>query len=164
MSVLSQTAVVGLTAWLIASSLWVYPHSLSYFNESIGGPMNGPKHLLGSNIDWGQDLLYVNSWRLKNSPTQEVGLAYHGGFAPEAAKISGFVTLSRVSAISESRHGDQVASHIHDVISINLLMGYKWFAYDGQRIRTSYRNRLAASYGKYAESTAICYSMKHYAF
>ncbi len=45
--------------WLAASSLWIYPHSLSYFNESIGGPLNGPEHLLGSNVDWGQDAAYV---------------------------------------------------------------------------------------------------------
>jgi len=49
-----------LVAWLVAGSLWIYPHSLSYFNESIGGPLNGPEHLLGSNVDWGQDVLYLS--------------------------------------------------------------------------------------------------------
>jgi hypothetical protein len=48
-----------LITWLAASSLWGYPHSLSYFNESIGGPLNGAKHLLGSNVDWGQDFRYL---------------------------------------------------------------------------------------------------------
>ena len=28
----------GLFAWSVASSLWIYPHSLSYFNELTGGP------------------------------------------------------------------------------------------------------------------------------
>lgn len=45
--------------WLVSSSVWIYPHSLSYFNESIGGPLNGPQHLLGSNVDWNQDYHYV---------------------------------------------------------------------------------------------------------
>ncbi|TWT37157.1 Dolichyl-phosphate-mannose-protein mannosyltransferase [Posidoniimonas corsicana] len=49
----------GLLVWLSSSSLWIYPHSLSYFNESIGGPLNGAEHLLGSSVDWGQDLRYV---------------------------------------------------------------------------------------------------------
>jgi 4-amino-4-deoxy-L-arabinose transferase-like glycosyltransferase len=48
-----------LLIWFEASSLWIYPHSLSYFNESIGGPLNGTEHLLGSNVDWGQDLIYL---------------------------------------------------------------------------------------------------------
>lgn len=41
-------------AWSVVSSLSVYPHSLSYFNELVGGPRGGPAHLLDSNIDWGQ--------------------------------------------------------------------------------------------------------------
>jgi hypothetical protein len=38
-------------AWVVVSSLSVYPHSMSHFNELAGGPKNWPKHLLGSNID-----------------------------------------------------------------------------------------------------------------
>jgi hypothetical protein len=58
----SASLVAVLLAWFITSSLWIYPHSLSYFNESIGGPLNGPEHLLGSNVDWGQDLRYLKLW------------------------------------------------------------------------------------------------------
>lgn len=46
----------------IASTLRVYPHQLAYFNEAAGGPENGYKHLLHSNLDWGQDLLLVREW------------------------------------------------------------------------------------------------------
>ena len=60
---LFSVPLVGvLSSWLFASSLWIYPHSLSYFNEAIGGPLNGASHLLGSNVDWGQDLVYLNQW------------------------------------------------------------------------------------------------------
>lgn len=48
--------------WSVGSSLSVYPHSLSYFNELVGGPKNGHYHLLSSNIDWGQDLLFLKQW------------------------------------------------------------------------------------------------------
>lgn len=44
------------------SSLRVYPHELAYFNELAGGPAGGHKHVLGSNLDWGQDLLLVKDW------------------------------------------------------------------------------------------------------
>ena len=59
MQALFPLVTATLACWYISSSLWVYPHSLSYFNESIGGPLNGPEHLLGSSVDWGQDELYV---------------------------------------------------------------------------------------------------------
>lgn len=49
-------------AWAAISSLAIYPHSLSYFNEIVGGPRNGHNHLGNSNADWGQDLLYLRQW------------------------------------------------------------------------------------------------------
>ena len=48
--------------WSAASSLWVYPHSLAYFNEVVGGPRGGNAHLQGSNVEWGEDLLYLKRW------------------------------------------------------------------------------------------------------
>jgi hypothetical protein len=68
--------------WSIASSLWIYPHSLSYFNESIGGPLNGSKHLLGSSFDWGQDLRFLQFWVRDNASKTELQLAYYGCFDP----------------------------------------------------------------------------------
>lgn len=64
---LTQRGIVSLAAacalaWSIGSSLWIYPHSLSYFNELAGGPRNGHFHLVSSNIDYGQDLLYLKEW------------------------------------------------------------------------------------------------------
>ena len=49
-------------AWFVASSLWVYPHSMGYFNELVGGPLRGHEHLLDSNVEWGQDLAYLKRW------------------------------------------------------------------------------------------------------
>ena len=70
-------AVAGAAlVWSVASSLYYYPHSLSYFNELVGGPKHGHEHLLNSNIDWGQDLLLLKKW-LDNQPdVQPIGLAY----------------------------------------------------------------------------------------
>lgn len=74
-----QSLVAGSFCWFLASSLWVYPHSLSYFNESIGGPLNGPEHLLGSSADWGQDLFYFKSLsRSSTDPLSSVILSEHG--------------------------------------------------------------------------------------
>ncbi len=40
----------------------VYPHYLAYFNELAGGPPNGYKSLVDSNLDWGQDLKGLKVW------------------------------------------------------------------------------------------------------
>jgi hypothetical protein len=62
-------------AWSFGSSLYYYPHSLSYFNELVGGPRNGHTHLLDSNADWGQDLLYLKRWYDQHREARPLGLA-----------------------------------------------------------------------------------------
>ena len=68
-------AASAAVTWSITSSLWIYPHSLSYFNEIAGGPKGGPAHLTDSNIDWGQDLLYLRSWLERHPEAHPVGVA-----------------------------------------------------------------------------------------
>ncbi len=48
---------VALAAIAVAAleSAWIYPHHLSFFNVAAGGPSQGSRYLLDSNIDWGQD-------------------------------------------------------------------------------------------------------------
>ncbi len=62
--------------WSVTSSLWIYPHSLSYFNELVGGPRGGHAYLDNSNIDWGQDLLYLKRWLDRHPEAQPLGVAY----------------------------------------------------------------------------------------
>jgi hypothetical protein len=58
---------IALCIGSMISSLSVWPHFLSYFNGTVGGPQNGWKVLGFSNVDWGQDLTLVNAW-LKRNP------------------------------------------------------------------------------------------------
>ncbi len=64
-------AVLGSLAWSVTSSVLVFPHSLSYFNELAGGPKQGGRHLLGSNFDWGQDIWRLKTW-LENHPDVQI--------------------------------------------------------------------------------------------
>ena len=77
---LKERIVAALTAicmsWFIASSLYVYPHSMTYFNELVGGPKNGHFHLGNSNVDWGQDLLYLRRWLDRHPEVELDGLLY----------------------------------------------------------------------------------------
>jgi len=66
----------GALMWSVASSLYYYPHSLSYFNELVGGPTRGHYHLDNSNIDWGQDLLYLKRWYDEHPEARPLRFAY----------------------------------------------------------------------------------------
>jgi len=70
-------AIFATSAWSVGSSLYYYPHGLSYFNELVGGPMGGHHHLDNSNIDWGQDLLYLKRWCDEHPDAMPLGVAYY---------------------------------------------------------------------------------------
>lgn len=70
-------AVLSLLGWSLVSSILVYPHSLSYFNELAGGPGRGHEHLVDSNIDWGQDLFFFKDWAERHPEARPLGLAYY---------------------------------------------------------------------------------------
>lgn len=85
-SLLAATIVIALTA-NVGSALATYPHTLSYFNEVVGGPLNGPAHLLDANIDWGQEILQLNLWLTLQSSRDPLFLALTHAFDPRIAGI-----------------------------------------------------------------------------
>jgi Dolichyl-phosphate-mannose-protein mannosyltransferase len=48
--------LAAILAGAALESFAVYPYYLAFFNVLAGGPRNGPRYLVDSNIDWGQDL------------------------------------------------------------------------------------------------------------
>lgn len=71
------TAIAGAAlVWAGGSSLYCYPHTLSYFNELVGGPRGGHNHLLNSNLDWGQDLFRLKHWLEEHPEARGLGVAY----------------------------------------------------------------------------------------
>ena len=62
----ARVAIALSLVWLAASSLHVYPHGVSYFNEWVGGPAQGWKYLADSNLDWGQDLPDLGAYLERN--------------------------------------------------------------------------------------------------
>jgi len=74
-------------AWMIISNLSVYPHSLSYFNEFAGGPINGWKHLDYSNIDWGQDMILVKEWVEQHPDAKPLYILQTGYVSPQQMGI-----------------------------------------------------------------------------
>jgi hypothetical protein len=114
-----------LTSWIVISSLWIYPHSLSYFNEFIGGPINGYKHILGSNADWGQGLYWLDKTLNSHPEWGPIAIAYYGPITPDSLG-------SRVIAIDWNRTPSPLAGFSHVAISTNILTGdlsrFPWFS------------------------------------
>ena len=71
-----------LLGWFAFSSLSVFPHYLAYYNELAGGPENGYKIAVDSNLDWGQDLKRLAIWMDENK-IDKVQLDYFGGGDPD---------------------------------------------------------------------------------
>jgi 4-amino-4-deoxy-L-arabinose transferase-like glycosyltransferase len=63
--------------WSAVAAGRIYPHHLAYFNELAGGSVNGYKHLVDSNLDWGQDLVGLKSF-VKKYGIDRIRLSYYG--------------------------------------------------------------------------------------
>ncbi|MXV84638.1 hypothetical protein F4Z98_14850 [Candidatus Poribacteria bacterium] len=70
-------AVCFLLLWLGFIFFYQSRDSLAYFNEFAGGSKNGYKHLVDSNLDWGQDLPLLAAY-LEEQEDQEVWIQYFG--------------------------------------------------------------------------------------
>ena len=66
---------------LMAESLSIYPHYTAFFNRLVGGPSNGPRYLVDSNLDWGQDLKKLKVY-LDQQSIPKVCLSYFGTADP----------------------------------------------------------------------------------
>jgi hypothetical protein len=120
----------------IASALFTYPHTLSYFNELAGGPLNGPAHLLDANVDWGQDLLFLKDSYDANPDARPLRLAYFGVIHPNVAGVE-FEPVSHAtrkpSGVPTGRghNGDPITPSVSYALSVNELYGYKHFGERG---------------------------------
>ena len=77
------TAFSAMVVWLIITSAMIFPHYLTFFNEIAGGPDNGYKILIDSNLDWGQELIGLRNYMTQENITS-VKLSYHGTADPTA--------------------------------------------------------------------------------
>lgn len=83
---LRRAASIALAGWLAVGTVSIYPHFLAYFNPFGGGPENGWRVLVDSNIDWGQDLKELRKWMLQEN-IDLVKLSWFGSAPPEAYAI-----------------------------------------------------------------------------
>lgn len=108
----------ALGLWLAVGTAAVHPHHLAYFNELAGGPKNGARWLLDSNIDWGQDLKTLKRW-LDERGVSTVNLAYWGTADPAAYGID-YVQLPGLTMLPD-RPAQQPELPGYVAISVNNL-------------------------------------------
>lgn len=77
----------ALAAFIPVSALTAHPHYLAYFNQLSGGPSNGYKFFVDSNLDWGQDVKTLAAW-LKGRGNPPLVFSYFGVARPESYGIS----------------------------------------------------------------------------
>jgi hypothetical protein len=119
------TSVVTLSLiWSVFSSLWFYPHSLSYFNELAGGPAGGSAHLIHSNLDWGQDLLMLKRWQAEHPEAKPLHLAYFASYDPKHLGVE--YVQPDMSRIGEERAPIPAGWY---AVSVNFLRGFPYFTY-----------------------------------
>lgn len=92
-NVLTKAVITLLMIWYILASLLIYPHYISYFNEFIGGPDNGYKYLVDSNLDLGQDLKRL-SFYIKEKNITDFKFKYAGFENPEYRGINNYKELN----------------------------------------------------------------------
>ncbi len=68
-----------------------YPNEIGYFNSLVGGMREGPRYMLDSNIDWGQDLpklqQYVKDHHISRLPFDYYGRATVSYYLPQAVSL-----------------------------------------------------------------------------
>ncbi len=75
---ISRWFVGGVIVSTAATSVWVWPHGLSYFNQLWGGPEAGFTRLHDSNYDWGQGLPELKAWHEANGEGRSLAVWYYG--------------------------------------------------------------------------------------
>jgi len=118
---LAAACAGGLFLAYAASSLAAFPHHLAYFNRIAGGERGAYRHLVDSNLDWGQELKHLSRY-LRERKIERVGLGYFGHVAPELYGIDYFLP------------GPEPAPGWY-AVSANFIAGYPYLVYDHGQLR-----------------------------
>ncbi len=142
---LKRTVVIILFLfWAATSVIFVYPSFLAYFNEIAGGPDNGYKLVVDSNLDWGQDIVRLAQFIEKNN-IKEIKMDYFSGTPAE-------YYIKNVKIESFNRETPQIGWL---AISATILQG----ACKNDRIPCSYNERSYTWLDSYKPIAKIGYSI-----
>jgi hypothetical protein len=121
-----RRALAVMVLVLAVESAAIYPHYLAFFNGFAGGPDNGPRYLVDSNLDWGQDLYNLKKYVVTHD-AKHLCVSYFGRASMAYYKLD-YELLPQTHQAAEREKMDCVAA-----ISATQLMGayvggemYRW--------------------------------------
>ena len=122
-----QRRALTVLAWVLvaahaASSLRVYPHYLAYFNEAIGGPLQGWRYLIDSNLDWGQDRYLARRVYVSNSPVPVI--------VRPSRPVAGRVMVGATALVGLNPRKHRRYAWLRDNFQPVDNVGYSWLVYD----------------------------------
>ncbi|UCD34003.1 MAG: hypothetical protein JSV38_12275 [Desulfobacterales bacterium] len=110
---LSKIMVIVLAIGYLIPSVLIFPHYLSFFNLAAGGPRNGHRWLIDSNLDWGQDLTLLKEY-MEREGIKTIKLGYFGRVDPKIYGID--YTLAQ----------REIEKNIY-AVSVNFLVGRPYY-------------------------------------
>ncbi|MBI4089827.1 MAG: glycosyltransferase family 39 protein [Candidatus Kerfeldbacteria bacterium] len=125
--------VIALTFWHVASVVRLTPTFLPYANEAFGGPSKLYRHLIDSNLDWGQDLVRVRRYLAAHGLTDY----YFRSFTTAPAAAYG---LREIDIPTD----DQVVTR---PVTNVVVVGQSYLYYPGQRLEWLKRLKPSATIG-----------------
>jgi hypothetical protein len=139
---------------------------MSYFNEAAGGPGNGGKFLNDSNLDWGQDLLFLKEWLGAHPEARPLGLAYYNYLDPALVGIAyrlpapGPPLRPPEDPVEAARFGPRPGYY---AVSVNYLLGARFLAPDGRGgVRPILRRSEFAYFNRFTPIARAGYSINIY--
>ncbi len=81
-----QWGAAALGVWYITGTIQVYPFDVAYFNELIGGPRQGYRYLVDSNVDWGHAFKALAAY-MKTAGIEQIKLSHYSWVDPAAYGI-----------------------------------------------------------------------------
>jgi 4-amino-4-deoxy-L-arabinose transferase-like glycosyltransferase len=155
------TSAAAALVWSTLSSLYVYPHSLSYFNEIAGGPIGGPEYLIHSNVDWGQDLLFLKQWLDNHPEARPLKLAYFGFFDPKYLEVE-YVAPEDIPSAADIESDVRKIPPGWYAISVNFVRGLPGFACKGDGTKIAIDQFALAGFQKLKPIAIAGYSIYIY--
>jgi len=116
-----RVATLALFVWLAISCVMIFPHYLAYFNEFVGGPANGYKYLVDSNLDWSQNRSMAEEYAKKH------GAALEPRVLPRSGRV--VVCANHLQGIFDP-DGYRVLREYYKPIGH---IGYNWLIFDLDR-------------------------------
>ena len=136
--------VLFLLVWTFFSVIFIWPSFLAYFNEVAGGPNNGYKFVVDSNLDWGQDILRLSNFIEKNN-IKEVKMDYFSGAPAEY-----YIKTAKIESYNR-----EIPQRGWLAVSATIYSG----ACKGDKIPCSYSERAYTWLDQYKPVTKIGYSI-----